>query len=355
MRRRRWVILLVLAGVAAAAYAVWSGRNGNGLPEGFTAANGRLEAVEIDVATKGSGRVEALLVDEGQRVDEGQELARMDVAVLLAQKREAEANLHRAEINVDTAGDLIRQQEAERRAADATVEQRKAEVAVAEKIFDRVKELVARGTAPIERLDNATATLDGARAALAAAEAGVAAAEAAVGYARSEEVAARAGVDAAKATLERIKADIDDTNLRSPREGRVQYIVARPGEVLASGGVILNLVDLTDVYMTFFLPTADAGRVALGTDVRLVLDAAPQYVIPAAVSYVADVAQFTPKTVETADERAKLMFRIKAAIPQDLLKKYIAYVKTGLPGTAYVRLDPATPWPEQLEVKLPDE
>ena len=104
--------------------------------------------------------------------------------------------------------------------------------------------------------------------------------------------------------------------------------------------------------MTFFLPTAAAGRVALGAEVRLVLDALPQHVMPARASYVADVAQFTPKTVETADERQKLMFRVKARIDPELLRKHIRQVKTGLPGVAYVRVDPEIPWPEELAVTL---
>jgi len=132
----------------------------------------------------------------------------------------------------------------------------------------------------------------------------------------------------------------------------VQYRVAQPGEVLSAGGRVLNLVDLGDVYMTFFLPTAQAGRVAIGSEVRLVLDAAPQYVIPAKATYVADVAQFTPKTVETEEERQKLMFRIKARIAPELLSKYIRFVKTGLPGMAYVKLDPNAEWPAALQGKL---
>ena len=160
-------------------------------------------------------------------------------------------------------------------------------------------------------------------------------------------------MEAARANAERIQADIKDSTLKSPRDGRVQYKVAQLGEVVGAGGRVLNLVDLSDVYMTFFLPTAATGRIALGTEVRLVLDAAPQYVIPANVSFVADVAQFTPKTVETASEREKLMFRIRAQIPVDLLKKNITKVKTGLPGMAYVRLDAAKPWPDHLQVKLP--
>ena len=112
-------------------------------------------------------------------------------------------------------------------------------------------------------------------------------------------------------------------------------------------------MDLGDVYMTFFLPTAEAGKVNLGADVHLILDAAPQYVFPATVTYVADVAQFTPKSVETAEERQKLMFRIKARVSPELLQKYIRSVKTGLPGMAYIRLDEQQDWPESLQLRLP--
>jgi HlyD family secretion protein len=123
--------------------------------------------------------------------------------------------------------------------------------------------------------------------------------------------------------------------------------------VLGAGGRALNLMDLSDVYMTFFLPTEQAGKVALGSDIRLVIDALPNYVIPAKASFVASVAQFTPKTVETESERLKLMFRVKANIAPELLKQYLEGVKTGLPGVAYVKLDPTAPWPAQLEVRLP--
>lgn len=83
------------------------------------------------------------------------------------------------------------------------------------------------------------------------------------------------------------------------------------------------------------------------------IDAVPDYVIPAKVSYVASVAQFTPKTVETASEREKLMFRVKARLDPALLEKYITYVKTGVPGMAYLRLDPEAEWPANLQIKVP--
>ncbi len=113
------------------------------------------------------------------------------------------------------------------------------------------------------------------------------------------------------------------------------------------------MVDLSDVYMTFFLPTEQAGLLALGSEARIVLDAAPGLVVPAHISFVASVAQFTPKTVETSDERLKLMFRVKARIPPELLEQHLEYVKTGLPGMAYVRLDSQRAWPDTLTVRLP--
>ncbi|MEV4782076.1 HlyD family secretion protein, partial [Burkholderia sp. LMU1-1-1.1] len=158
---------------------------------------------------------------------------------------------------------------------------------------------------------------------------------------------------AARATVERIGVDLADSALTAPRAGRVQYRIAQPGEVLAGGGKVLNLVDLGDVYMTFFVPEQAAGKLALGAPVRVVLDAAPRYVIPARISFVASTAQFTPKTVETASERQKLMFRVKAQIDPALLRKHLTLVKTGLPGVAWVRLDGQTPWPPELEVRVP--
>lgn len=353
--RTGWFKLAAVAAAAGLAYYGWQTITPGDLPAGFAGGNGRIEAVEIDIAAKTPGRVAAIAVDEGNLVTAGQTVARMDTATLEAQLKEAEAQRERARIDVTTAESLVAQRQAERQAAEALVAQRQAELDAAQRRLARTEELARKGNAPFQTLDDDRARSEGAKAALAAARAQQAAADAAIGHARSQVVAARSAVDAVGATIERIRVDIDDGNLRAPRDGRVQYRVAQPGEVVAAGGTVLDIVDLSDVYMTFFLPTAAAGRVAIGAEARIVLDAAPQYVIPAVISYVADVAQFTPKTVETAEERQKLMFRIKARIPPALLKAHIRDVKTGLPGMAYVQLDPKAEWPARLRVNLPDD
>jgi HlyD family secretion protein len=196
------------------------------------------------------------------------------------------------------------------------------------------------------------ASVESARAAIEASRAQVAASDAAIATARSQVIGARSNVEAARVTIRRIDADIADSALKAPREGRIQYRVAQPGEVVAGGGKVLNLVDLSDVYMTFFLPETATGRVGIGSEIRIVLDAAPRWVVPARASFVADVAQFTPKTVETASERQKLMFRVKARIAPELLRRHIRQVKTGLPGMAYVKIDDAAAWPAKLTVNV---
>ncbi|MGB3390404.1 MAG: HlyD family efflux transporter periplasmic adaptor subunit [Pseudaminobacter sp.] len=349
---RNWLLVGLLAVLAAGGYyALKQSRNG-ALPEGIASGNGRIEAVEIDISAKSPGRIKEILAGEGDFVKAGDVLARMDTAQLEAQRRQAEAQLHRARIAIDTANSLITQRQAERTAAAAIVSQREAELDAAQRRLARSEQLAVNNTISQQILDNDRAAERSAAAAVAAAEAQLAASEAAINAAKAQVVDAGAAVDAAQAAIEAIDTEIDEATLRSPRDGRVQYRVSEPGEVLGSGGKVLNLVDLGDVYMTFFLPTAQAGRVAIGTEVRLILDAAPQFVIPAKATFVADVAQFTPKTVETEEERQKLMFRVKAQIEPDLLRKYVQQVKTGLPGTAYIKLDPNAEWPAALQGNL---
>ncbi|SDB30681.1 HlyD family secretion protein [Belnapia rosea] len=350
---KRFLIAILVLALAGGGYLAWQALRPAGLPAGIASGNGRIEAVEIDVAAKTAGRIAEIRVNEGDFVQVGQVLAVMNTDVLQAQRREAEAQLRRAQIAIETARSLVTQREAERATAQALLAQREAELDATRHRLDRSLELAPRGAAPQQRLDDDRAAFQGGQAAINAARAQIAGAEAAISAARSQVVGAESEVEAVRASIERIQVDIDDSTLRSPREGRVQYRVAQPGEVVQAGGRVLNLVDLGDVYMTFFLPTESAGRVRMGTEVRLVLDAVPHFVIPAAASFVADVAQFTPKTVETAEERQKLMFRIRARISPELLRRHIRDVKTGLPGMAYVRTDPGAAWPDSLQVRVP--
>lgn len=353
-QQKKWLLRSAAALVIGVlAVLAWQRFGSDGREEGLAGSNGRIEAVEIDVATRIAGRLKEIRVDEGEFVTAGQVVALMDTDVLEAQRRQAEAQLQQAQSGVATARSQLAQRESDKAAAQAAVAARDAELKAARARLARSIKLAEERFISPQVVDDDRAQVDSGLAILNAARAQVAASEAAIVSARAQVASAQSAAAAAQANIERIQADIDDTVLKAPRDGRVQFRVAQVGEVLAAGGRVLNMLDLSDVYMSFFLPTSAAGRVALGAEVRLVLDAAPQYVIPASVSFVASEAQFTPKTVETASEREKLMFRVKAQIAPELLRKHITQVKTGLPGMAYVRLDEDTPWPDRLQVKIP--
>lgn len=403
------IAVVAAAAIGGTAYYLWSKAH-KGPSEAFVSGNGRIEATEIDVATKLGGRVEDVLVKEGDFVQAGQLLARIQTDTLVAQRQEASAEHQQAiqsvasaqaqiaaresdkataqavlaqrESDAATALAVVSQRESDAAAAQAVVVQRESDLDAARRRFARSQTLATDGASSIQEVDDdrarvaasqaavtaaqaqaaaaqsaisaARAQLDSAQAAITAAKAQVETAEATITAARAEVVGAQRAVAARKATIARVETDISDNMLKSPRDGRVQYLTSEPGEVLGGGGKVLNLVDLGDVYMTFFLPEKVAGQVALGSEARIVLDAAPQWVIPAKVSFVASTAQFTPKTVETASERQKLMFRVKAQIDRELLRRYLTEVKTGLPGVAWLRLDPNAQWPPQLTIKLPD-
>ena len=176
--------------------------------------------------------------------------------------------------------------------------------------------------------------------------AGVSVASAAMGEARAARAEAEAG-------MTRLRQAIADHTLRAPVDGRIEYRVVEPGAVIPQGGRVATLLDLNHVYMTVFLPTARAGRLRVGDEARLVLDAAPECVLPARISFVADEAQFTPKYVETQSEREKLMYRVKLSIDPALARRYSSLIKAGMTGDGYVKVDPGAAWPQRLAVRLP--
>ncbi|WP_115718098.1 HlyD family secretion protein [Gallaecimonas mangrovi] len=317
---RKGLIVLVVVVIAA---AIWAGQKWllKGTPEGFVFGNGRIEATALDIATKNGGRLVELLVDEGDFVTKGQVVAKMDSDTLNAQLRQAEAKERQTRDNLQSA--------------KAQVEQAKSQLNLARVQYLRAKELLKKKLVARSSYDEAESNFQVATAALTSANA--------------QAISAQGAIDEAKAGVETLQTQIDETVLRAPRDGRIQYKLANVGEVLGAGGKVVNMLDLADVTMSIFLPQTVAGRVAIGSDARIVMDAIPDKPIPAKVSFVASEAQFTPKQVETQDEREKLMFRVKVRIAPSLLKEYITQVKTGLPGVAWIKLDKSKAWPDNLK------
>lgn len=330
VRRRagvvKWLlIVLLIAGAGGAGAWYWWQQQLNALPPGIAHANGRLEAEQAEITTKLAGRIAVVLAKEGDMVHAGDVLARMDTSTL-------EAELAAAKAQVAVA-------EHKKTEAEAQIVQQQSNLVFAQQELARASYLYQKGFGTGEKLDQQTNQIKTTRAALDTANAGL--------------EAAKATIAAAQAVAATIQTNINDSTLVAPAGGRIQYKLAQPGEVLAAGGRVLTLLDLGDVYMTIFVPASVAGPLAIGNDARVTLDPIPGYVFPAKVTFVATEAQFTPKTVETAEEREKLMFRVKLTIDPGLRQRYEEQVKTGVRGIGYVRTESNVAWPATLAVKLP--
>ncbi|OCG20923.1 hemolysin D [Gilliamella sp. wkB108] len=343
---KKWGIVAII--VIAVGFIIWQQTKTDGFGSDFISGNGRIEATEINISAKLAGRIEKINVEEGDFVKANQPLVIMQTDTLQAKLNEAKAQYRQAVSNEANAKAQVALKMSDKIAAEAGVTQKESDLDIALKHLARTTSLYQKGALSVQQYDDDTATVNSARAALDSAKSQIVAADAAIQAAQASVDSSVAAINVASANISQIQADIDDSTLTAPVDGRIQYRIAQPGEVLASGGKVLNLVNLADVYLTFFLPETIAGRVAIGDEVRLVLDALPNKAISAKVSFVSSVAQFTPKTVETRDERQKLMFRVKAQLSPELLQCYTNQVKTGLPGVAWVRLDPKTSWPAGL-------
>jgi HlyD family secretion protein len=318
-------VALATALAAAAGVAYWVNTHRDATPPGLIRSNGRLEVERIEIAAKYPGRIIELPVNEGDLVQAGDLIARQDSTELLAQKAAVEAGRQRA------SQAMLR--------AQAETDVRKVQARIAQLELDHTTRLRQDELVSGAEVERREAQRDGEKA-------GVMVATAAIG----EATAARGE---AEAQMKRLDVAVADMSLRAPVNGRIEYRVVEPGSVIPSGGRVATLLDTSNVHMTVFLPTSIAGRLQVGDEARVVLDAAPQFTIPAVVSFVAAEAQFTPKYVETAAERDKLVYRVKLKVPVDVATQYAAYVKAGLTGYGFVRADKDTAWPENLAVKLP--
>lgn len=312
---RGLAILLVAAAVGGGGFMLWQHWQNRDADPGIVTGNGRIEGNEIDVATKFPGRVDAVLVKEGDDVVAGQPLVRFDSRALRASLNQAKAQLSRASHHVTSAS--------------AEIARRRSDLDLADIELKRSETLFERGFATRERLDRDRSRrevnlslLDAARSALEAAKTEVA------------ELRAR---------IEEIEADLSDTVLYAPTGGRILYRTAEPGEVLAAGGKTLVMIDLDDLYMTIYLPERAAGRVRIQDEALIRLDANPTAPVSAYVSFVSAEAEFTPKEVETTEERQKLVFRVKLQVRDNRDR----LVKPGMPGVGYVRVVPDAPWPSK--------
>src|SRR5262245_22424203 len=319
---------LIIAAIAVAAAAIigWQyfKAKSSELPKGISSGNGRIEAKLADVSAKEPLRGKEVPVEEGDLVKPGDVLVRLDTVTLDAQMKEAEAKVAAANQRLAVA--------------QAAISRVKSQIQLAKIEAERARKMLEENAGSQREYDIRRTTVETTTATLAEAEA--------------QLQTSKQEVDVAKADAATVQTRIDDATLKSPILGRVLYRLAEPGEVLGPGGKALTLVNLEDVYMEIFLPSAEAAQVKVGAEGRITVDYEPGRSAIGYVSFVSPEAQFTPKEVETKSEREKLMFRVKIQVPKTLVAHYIQHIKTGVRGVGYVKVRDNAVWPDWLQSGL---
>ena len=316
MKAKYFVFGFIIIG--AVGFAIWKNRQLQASElNGIAAVNGRLELKRLDIATLYPGRVEEILVQEGNEVKRNQPLARLSSSISQAQVSAAQAQKKRAEESVARAL--------------SEIDARQQQVNVTKLELNNAQKL---------RLDNliSSSELERRQAAYKASLAAVNTTQAAVAQAQAQ--------------LEQAQSQNTDMLIKTPKDGRVEYQIAEVGNVLGAGGKVVSLLDPTDTYINVFLTAPQMNQLKLGDEARIVIDGMDA-VFPANITFIANNAQFTPKSVETTEERAKLMFKVKLQLPMDIALKYKLLLKGGMTGLGYVKYDQQAQWPAQLNVRLP--
>lgn len=325
---KKWSLFLVFLSLTLGAFWwQWWQKEQNALPAGIASGNGTIEANEVDIATKYAGRVRDIYADEGDMVKAGQVLAQMDTTELQAQYQKAKAVLAQSQETINEA--------------EAKLDKSRQDLAFSKKEYLRVETMFQKGLVTESAADTKRNAYQSAKSEVKINEASLNA------LIKSK--------DAYQASVKQIKVELEEATLKAPVDGRVLYRLSQKGEILGAGGKVMTLLDLSKIYMEIFLPAKDAGVLKIGDAARVLLDIYPEHPVPAKITFVSPQAQFTPKQVETKDERDKLMFRVKLEIPASLVKKYAQRVKTGIRGVGYVRTNDKTPWPAFLTTSLAEE
>lgn len=408
--KKSYYILIALILAVAVAFAVYMNykRTADTTPEGFASSNGRLQLQNIDVASLRAGRVSQVLVHEGDLVEKGTPLVTLSSEELDTQLQGAEAAKSQAEAaklqaegrksqaqaaKARAEGAVTRAMGTEKRAeggyartqggvnqADAVIAAKKAQLQIAldnlnntkalrkddlvsiaelqqrEQAYQAAKaEVLAAQAAKAQAAAGGTEAQAGiaeAQSGIAEAKAAVAEAQAGINQAQAGIEQAQAGINQAQSQINRVKSIQSDMYVRAPQAGRVEYRIVEVGNVIAPGSKVVTLVDPNDVYLEIFLPTDSSNQVQIGSPARIVLDGI-KAVFPAKVSFVANQSQFTPKSVETKNEREKMMYRVKLSLDPQVASRYQTLLKGGMTAQGYVQLDPSKAWSKDLEVNMP--
>ncbi len=326
--------ILILVAVAGGLYYLVTQNKKEANP--FIKVSGNIEATEVGVGFKISGRIVSISVQEGDWVEKGKVLAKLDDEELLQRLALAKANLRSAQARFNKL--LAGSRPEEIREAEALLEQAEYDLEHKKSHYERMKTLFERGVVPKETFEVAETGFKVATAALKRARENY---QLVKRGARTEDIEdARAQVEQAKASLRLIETQLSYTTLYSPLSGVVLVKSGEVGEVVNPGTSILTLADIEKVWLKAYISESDLGRVKWGQEVSVTTDLHPQKVYKGRIAFISSQAEFTPKQIQTEKERVTLVYRIKIDIPNPEKE-----LKPGMPADGRILLAHSPPKP----------
>jgi len=292
-------------------------------------ASGTVEATQAELGFQLAGRLETLSVREGDKVSAGAELAVLERDDLLAQREVAKAQVAAAQaVLSELVAGSRREEIAHARATLAVATERRD---AARRDVDRLKPLADQSLISKQAFDNQTTALAIANGEVTKAKEELQILETG---SRPERIAAqRAALAQAAATVQRIEAQLAQTSLEAPFSGTVTVRHREPGEALSPGTPVLTVRNFDDRWVRIYVPGDDVGKLALGQAAKITGDADPEKTYTGTISYIASVAEFTPRNVQSTKDRVKLVYEVRIRITGDAMVD----LKPGLP--ADVRFD----------------
>ncbi len=328
MRRRIALIVLVLV---AAAVAIWRWYAAHESTQDAIRGSGIIEVTQVDVAFEVPGRMIERPADEGALLDKGEPVARLDEREYRLEVERASAAKNAVEARYRMMLHGSRAQEIDQ--ALAALEAAESDLRLQRLEQARVASLHAEGVVARGELDRADAALAGARAARDRATAQLQLLR--EGF-RSEEIEqARAEMQQAAKALELAELNLARCRLFAPMAGRVLSKSREPGEMVQAGTPIVTLGDLSRPWVNLYVGERDLGKVRLGMRAFVTVDSFPDQPFPGVVSFISERAEFTPKNIQTPDERVKLVYRVKVEV-----ETRDEALKPGMPADTVLPLDP---------------
>jgi HlyD family secretion protein len=288
-------------------------------------SSGILESVEVNVSSRVSGQVMALHVQEGSTVQKGDTLAVIDSEIQQLQLQQALAGVDLAEAQYQLLKNGARSEDLQ--SAEETVRQTESGFKTARADFERIAELYATRSVSKKQYEDAESRVTVTQAQFNAAKQNL---QKLQRFARSEELrAAKARVDQARAQADLIRKQISDAHILAPVSGTVTYKPVEEGELIGMGSIIARISRLEKMELMIYVNETELGKVKLGASSDVVIDTYPDRKYPATVIYVSPVAEFTPRNVQTKDERTKLVFGVKLEVENSS-----GDLKSGMPADA---------------------